>query len=118
MSHNKLSENALLMLSEGLSSNTKLTDLFFTHNNLAEGGEGAIAFLNSLSNKKDLKSLALNSCALNGRLLECLKLAIENHTALKELYLFANKIDANGAGCISSIIKNKVKLSCLGLSNN
>jgi hypothetical protein len=44
MSHNRLSENALLMLSEGLSSNTKLTDLFFTHNNYAEGGEGAKLF--------------------------------------------------------------------------
>ena len=34
MSHNKMSPEALLLFSEGLESNTKLTDLFFTHNDL------------------------------------------------------------------------------------
>jgi len=47
-----------------------------------------------------------------------LKNAIEPHTELKELYLFANKIDESGAPFISAMIKNKEKLSCIGLSNN
>jgi len=61
-----MSKDAMLLFSEGLSANTRLTDLFFTHNDLQECGEGGIAFLKALSNKKDLRSLALNSCNLNG----------------------------------------------------
>ena len=89
------------MIAEGLSSNTRLTDLFFTHNNIQEGGEGGISLIKSLNNKKNLKSLALNSCHLNNELLEHLQSAIEKHTELKELYLFANKIDESGAAFIS-----------------
>lgn len=113
-----MSPSAMILFSEGLESNTKLTDLFFTHNDFQESGEGGIAFIKALSNKKDLKSLALNSCNLNGEVLEQLKNAIEPHIELKELYLFANKIDESGAPFISAMIKNKEKLSCIGLSNN
>ena len=119
MSHNTMSDRSLTMLSEGLKSNTKLTDLFFTHNDLvSEGGEGGILFIKALANKKELKSLAINSCNLNGNLLKELQYSIEKHTQLRELYLFANKIDQEGATCISAMIKNKDKLTCLGLSNN
>lgn len=69
MSHNEMSENAFLMLSEGLAMNSRLTDLFFTHNDLLAAGEGGVKFIQSLANKKDLKSLALNSCKLNNELL-------------------------------------------------
>lgn len=65
-----------------------------------------------------MKSLALNSCNLNGELLAELKNSIASHTALKELYLFANKIETEGSVYISAIIKNKEQLQCLGLSNN
>ena len=34
LSHNKMSPSAMILFSEGLESNTKLTDLFFTHNDL------------------------------------------------------------------------------------
>ena len=44
--------------------------------------------------------------------------AIQDQTKLKELYLFANKINNEGAHYISAMIKNKSFLSCLGLSNN
>jgi Ran GTPase-activating protein (RanGAP) involved in mRNA processing and transport len=118
MSHNQMSEQAFSLLAEGLASNSRLTDLFFTHNDLQLGGEGGIKVIQSLSNKRDLKSLALNSCNLNGQLLEELMSALEQNTVLKELYLFANKIEPDGAHCISAIIKNKPKLSCIGLSNN
>lgn len=67
MSHNHMSDTSLNMLAEGLKNNTKLTDLFFTHNDLvSEGGNGGIMFIKALSNKKELKSLAINSCNLNG----------------------------------------------------
>lgn len=76
-----MSDRSLTMLSEGLKSNTKLTDLFFTHNDLvSEGGEGGILFIKALSNKKELKSLAINSCNLNGNLLKELQYSIEKHT--------------------------------------
>ena len=37
---------------------------------------------------------------------------------MKEFYLYANKIGPEGARNISSIIRNKQKLTALGLSNN
>ena len=45
MSHNNMSANAFEMLSEGLAMNTKLTDLFFTHNDLCAAGDGGIKFI-------------------------------------------------------------------------
>ena len=92
-----MSPNAFTMLSEGLAMNTRLTDLFFTHNDLLNAGDGGIKFIQSLANKKELKSLALNSCKLNNDLLSELQEAIKDHTQLKELYLFANKIESSGA---------------------
>ena len=92
MSHNKMSARAMQLFSIGLAANTKLTDFFFTHNDLQEGGDGGSEILRALSNKKDLKSLALNSCNLNGELLTELKKSIENQVELKEFYLFANKL--------------------------
>ena len=55
---------------------------------------------------------------MNGKLLEELEKSISPHVNLRELYLFANKIDPDGAKHISAILKNKSRLSCLGLSNN
>ena len=51
-------------------------------------------------------------------LLAELKNSIQDNTKLKELYLFAIKIDKEGAAHISAIIRNKQFLTCLGLSNN
>ena len=113
-----MSKDAYLQLSEGLNSNTCLTDLFFTHNDLQAAGEGGIAFIKTLANKKDLKSLAINSCNLNGSYLEELKNAIQDQVSLKELYLFANKIESEGAKFISLMIQNKQGLTSIGLSNN
>lgn len=45
MSHNEMSPNAFAMLSEGLAMNTRLTDLFFTHNDLLAAGEGGVKFI-------------------------------------------------------------------------
>lgn len=60
----------------------------------------------------------MNSCNLNGEYLTELKNAIDAQTELRELYLFANKISAQGAADISGILKNKTKITTLGLSNN
>jgi len=113
-----MSPHAFNLMAEGLACNTRLTDLFFTHNDLQAGGDSGLAFIRALSNKKDLKSLALNSCNLNGEYLTELKNAIDSQTELREFYLFANKISAEGAANISGILKNKFKLTTLGLSNN
>lgn len=120
MSHNNMSDNALVLFADGLADNTRLTDFFFTHNDLQadENGKGGMKLIQCLSNKSNLKSLALNSCNLNGKLLEALDTAISGHTELKELYLFANKIEEDGAEFISNIIAAKEGLHCLGLSNN
>jgi hypothetical protein len=45
---------------------------------------------------------------LNGDLLAELRRSIENHCQLRELYLFANKIDQSGAPHIAAMIKNKL----------
>ena len=118
MSHNKMSAKAIELLAGGLRDNTRLTDFFFTHNNLAEHLEASKTLLATFANKKDLRSLAFNSCNLDNVLLLSMQKAIEDHTKLKELYLFANKIDKEGAQYISKIIQNKNFLTCLGLSNN
>lgn len=60
----------------------------------------------------------MNSCNLNGEYLTELKNAIDAQTELREFYLFANKINSQGANDISGILKNKSKLTTLGLSNN
>lgn len=53
------------MLGEALMSNEILTDFFITHNDLSvEGGE---TLIKSLANKKQLKTLAMNSCKLSQR---------------------------------------------------
>lgn len=72
MSHNHMSAKALGMLAQGLAANSKLTDFFFTHNNLMEHAEEAKVFLGSFENKRELRSLALNSCNLSNELLETL----------------------------------------------
>jgi len=69
MSHNRMSVAAMQTLGDGLKENKVLTDFFFTHNDLQAGGEGGLAILKSLANKKDLRSLALNSCNVNGEYL-------------------------------------------------
>lgn len=70
MSHNQLSDLSLGMLAEGLSQIESLTELFLTHNDLSLSN--GIKVLQSLSNKKLLKSLALNSCKLSYPLLDAL----------------------------------------------
>ena len=95
------------ILADGLCENSKLTDFFFTHNDLQAGGEGGLASIKSLGNKKDLKSLALNSCNVNQEYLDELEKALLANTELRELYLYANKITPEGARSIANIIKNK-----------
>lgn len=92
-----MSKYALGLLATGLATNTRLTDFFFTHNNLEEFEDVGRTFLKSFENKRELKSLAFNSCNMNNVLLEELKLAVQDHAKLQELYLFANKINAEGA---------------------
>ena len=69
MSHNQMSKYALGLLASGLATNTRLTDFFFTHNNLEEFEDTGKQFLKSFENKKELRSLALNSCHMNNDLL-------------------------------------------------
>lgn len=59
-----MTPEAMTMFAEGLEANTRLTDLFFTHNDVQAAGDAGIAFIKALANKKDLRSLALNSCNL------------------------------------------------------
>lgn len=70
MSHNQMSERAMFLFAEGLKTNNQLTDFFFTHNDLREHEAAGLEFIKTMGNKKDLKSVAFNSCNLNGNLLE------------------------------------------------
>jgi hypothetical protein len=118
MSHNNMSKKGLSLLATSLAHNTRLTDFFFTHNDIEEHEDAGYQFLKSFENKRELRSLALNSCKLNNEHLKVLQNAIQDNTKLRELYLFANKIDSDGAICISNMIKNKSFMTTLGLSNN
>ena len=55
----------MLLLAEGLACNSRLTDFFFTHNDLTLNAEASKELLKSFANKKELKSLAINSCNLS-----------------------------------------------------
>lgn len=88
-----MSAHAIKLLTVGLQENTVLTDFFFTHNDLSASPDESLALIKSLENKQNLSTLAINSCNLNGELLEELQRSIENHCNLRELFLFANKID-------------------------
>ena len=103
-------------MAEGLASNTTLTELFMTHNDLS--GFSGEAFIKSLGGKSALKSLALNNCRLTLQVVEALSEVLKGCDALKELYLYSNKLGPFEAACISKAVENKRKLTTLGLSNN
>jgi len=63
LSHNELSEKGVGLFAEAINENQAITDFYITHNNL--DGPNGLKLLKSLSNKKQLKSLALNSCKMN-----------------------------------------------------
>lgn len=77
MSHNQLSNTSLMLLAQGLLENECLTEFFLTHNDLSL--PNGITVIQSLSNKKQLKSLALNSCKLSATLLSALEKALEEN---------------------------------------
>jgi hypothetical protein len=51
MSFNKMSGNAIKLLTAGLQDNTVLTDFFFTHNDLSETPDESAEFIKCLANK-------------------------------------------------------------------
>lgn len=65
-----------------------------------------------------LERLSLNSCKLDHELLETLATALETNTVLQELNLYSNDINSEGALIVAKIIKDKINLKILGLSNN
>jgi hypothetical protein len=72
-----------------------LTELFITHNDLSL--PSGIKIIETIANKKALKSLALNSCKLNGTLLQTLLESLQLNENLKELYLYSNNIGPSEA---------------------
>lgn len=48
MSHNQMSERAMLMFAEGLKTNNQLTDFFFTHNDLREHETAGLEFIKTM----------------------------------------------------------------------
>ena len=103
-------------MASGIKDNTTLTELFMTHNDLS-GSNGEI-FVMSLGGKLNIKSLALNNCKINNKLIEKLAEVMQGVDNLKELYLYSNKLGPQDAIHISKILENKRKLTALGLSNN
>ena len=87
------------MLADGIVNNQTLTELYLTHNDLSL--PNGIKIIKSLEGKKNLKSLALNSCRINKDLLEHLSLSLQSNDALKELYLYSNDIGPNEAHLVS-----------------
>lgn len=76
--------------------------MFITHNDLSL--PNGINVIKQLSNKKMLKSLALNSCKLTNTHLEELNVALKDHENIKELYLYSNNIGPKETIQVSNII--------------
>ena len=64
-----MSKYGLNLLANGLSANSRLTDFFFTHNDLSEFPDTGKQLLKTFENKKELRSLAFNSCCMTNDLL-------------------------------------------------
>lgn len=90
------------MLGDGLRNNESLTELFITHNDLSL--PSGFKIIETIQNKKALKSLALNSCKLNGSLLAALLESLRGNENLKELYLYSNNIGPSEAQYVAEII--------------
>lgn len=73
-----------------------------THNDLS--GPNGEVFIASLAGKPNIKSLALNNCKVNNRLIEALGEVLKNNDTLKELYLYSNKMGPSDAVHISKMI--------------
>ena len=63
MSHNKLSNESLGMLSDAIAVNIEIEEISLTHNDLSL--PNGLKFVRALKNMKQLKKLSLNSCMLD-----------------------------------------------------
>lgn len=63
MSHNKLSNESLGMLSDAIAVNIEIEEISLTHNDLSL--PNGLKLLRALKNMKQLKKLSLNSCMLD-----------------------------------------------------
>lgn len=87
-----------------------------THNDLSL--PSGIKFIQALKNMPRLSKLSLNSCQLDSDLLLELATSLADNEVLTDLNLYSNDINSEGAKVIADLLKNKVNMKCLGLSNN
>lgn len=117
LSHNELTEVGLGYFADALAQNRSLTDIYITHNDLS--GTNGQRLLSTLKQKQYLKTVALNNCKVNKQALTVLTDAIGDNENLKELYLYSNEItEFNDCKNLGMILLNKRKLTAFGISNN
>ena len=104
MSHNNMSDRAFGLLAEGISANTGIDEIQFTHNNLSL--PNGIAFIQALG-KLSLKKLSLNSCNLTVPCLEALKDSMAGNSELTDINMYSNEINAEGAQVIARMLAEK-----------
>lgn len=116
MSHNFMSNEALGILSDALALNVGIEELSLTHNDLSL--PNGVKLIRALKNMPNLKKISLNSCNMDMDLLQELSDSLSQQDVLTDLNLYSNEINSEGAKIIAGMLKNKVNLKALGLSNN
>ena len=116
MSHNYMSNEALGVLSDALALNVNIEELSLTHNDLSL--PNGVKLIRALKNMTLLKKVSLNSCNMDMDLLQELNNSLIDQDCLTDLNLYSNEINSEGARIIAGMLKNKVNLKALGLSNN
>ena len=86
LSSNIILNQGIQYIAEELQDNTILTDLFLSYYDLSENG--GLDLWQWLPNKSKLKILGLSNWQLSSEAIRTLAPAIEENTALKELYLY------------------------------
>lgn len=61
----------------------------------------------SLANKKRLKTLGLNNCNLSADGLIAISESLKENIALRELYMYSNHMNVEGAGKLAEMLLNK-----------
>mmetsp|Transcript_57103 Transcript_57103/g.121214 ORF Transcript_57103/g.121214 Transcript_57103/m.121214 type:complete len:317 (-) Transcript_57103:240-1190(-) len=94
--HKKITNKQLLQISDALQSNTSVTEIWLTNNQISDdssgaGGAGSVGYFASV---------------------------LESNTSVGEVYLGSNKIGAKGASSIANLLQHNNTITDIGLDDN
>lgn len=94
LSHKRITHKQLLAVSDALRTNSAVTEIWLTHNQISDdkgGGAGSLGYLME---------------------------ALEGNTSVEEVYLGGNRIGAKGAASLAQLVQRNRTITDLGLEDN